>query len=301
MLKSFLAAIAVAAFALPAAAGDVPAFKPQKLTLSDLPKPAGDSISLFNGKDLNDWDAWLGYADPAKTYNPGDAQSIGVGGKGDIFDVREVDGKPALFVSGKTWGSLVHKGDYGNYHLRLQYKWSGKRHAPRLNEPENNGLLYHSHGKPGAVWGTWSRSVEFEIMTGSTGMAVPVGNGVIVRTSVAKDETIIDPKLRFMVGGAEGAAIGNTATWNVENNFNADTPVGEWNTLDLYVVGDRAIHVVNGVPVMEVWGLCDPEPTGTCAPLTHGSIQLQSEGAETYFRDITLTPITHLPKIVVAK
>jgi hypothetical protein len=34
------------------------------------------------------------------------------------------------------------------------------------------------------------------------------------------------------------------------------------------------------------------------APLTHGAIQLQSEGAETFFRDITLEPITSLPKVV---
>lgn len=305
MLRPLLAAVFIAACATPVAAADgpagMPAFKPQTLVLTDIPKATGKAVSLFNGKDLNDWDAWLGYADPAQTYRPDHGPSLGVGGKGEIFDVREIDGRPAIFISGKTWGSLVHKGDYGNYHLRLQYKWSGKRHAPRLNEPENNGLLYHSHGKPGAVWGTWSRSVEFEIMTGSVGMAVPVGNGVVVKSAVAHDDSLIAPKLRYMHGAPEGAAVGNTANWNIENNFNADKPVGEWNTLDLYVVGDRAIHVVNGVPVAEVWGLCDPEPTGTCDPLTHGSIQLQSEGAETWFRDITLEPISHLPKIEIKK
>ena len=34
------------------------------------------------------------------------------------------------------------------------------------------------------------------------------------------------------------------------------------------------------------------------APLTHGAIQLQSEGAETFFRDIVIEPITALPRIV---
>jgi len=215
--------------------------------------------------------------------------------------VAKIDGKPALVISGKTWGSLVHKGDYGNYHLRLQYKWSGKRWAPRLDQPENNGLLYHSHGAHGAVWGTWSRAIEFEIMTGSVGMVVPVGAGVSATTKAVRDEALIEPKVRFALNGVEATTVGNTANWNVENALNADKPVGQWNTLDLYVVGNHAVHVVNGVPVMEVWGLCDPEPSGTCEPLTHGHIQLQSEGAETFFRDITLEPIDRLPVITHVK
>jgi hypothetical protein len=117
---------------------------------------------------------------------------------------------------------------------------------------------------------------------------------------VAVDPVIIAPRQRFMAGAPEGKAIGNTDNWNVENNFNADRPVGQWNTLDLYVVGDHAIHVVNGVPVMEVWGICEPEGgNGTCVPLTHGAIQLQSEGAETFFRNLTLEPIARLPVIEV--
>ncbi len=58
------------------------------------------------------------------------------------------------------------------------------------------------------------------------------------------------------------------------------------------MLGDRAIHVVNGVPVMEVRDL-----KADGQPLTHGAIQLQSEGAETFFRDIVLEPITSLPKV----
>ncbi len=135
-------------------------------------------------------------------------------------------------------------------------------------------------------------------MTGSVGMAVPVGEGLSVSSAVAVDPGIIAPKQRFMLGAPEGRAVGNTDNWNVENNFNADKPVGQWNTLDLYVVGNHAIHVVNGVPVMEVWDICEPEGgNGACLPLTHGAIQLQSEGAETFFRNITLEPIARLPVI----
>jgi hypothetical protein len=97
------------------------------------------------------------------------------------------DGRPALYVNGKTWGSLVHKGDFQNYHLRLQYKWGKGRWAPRETQAPNNGLLYHSHGAPGVVWGTWSQAVEFEIMTGSIGMVVPVGEAISAATTVIDD------------------------------------------------------------------------------------------------------------------
>jgi hypothetical protein len=141
---------------------------------------------------------WLGYADPALTYKrPPSPRSAPAPKSAEIFKVVVEDGRPAIYVNGKTWGSLVHKGDFRDYHLRLQYKWGKGRWAPRETQAPNNGLLYHSHGAPGAVWGTWSQAVEFEIMTGSIGMVVPVGEAISATTSAVDDPALIDPKLRF--------------------------------------------------------------------------------------------------------
>jgi hypothetical protein len=269
------------------------------LTLTDVPKATGPQISLFNGRDLEAWDGWLGLADPAGTYLGNSDKPIGAGGKGEAFKVVTEDGEPALYIKGQTWGSLVHKGDYSNYHLRLAFKWGPTRYVPRLDQPHNNGLLYHSHGAPGVVWKTWMRAVEFEIMTGSTGMVVPVGEGIEAVADGVHDDSLIAPKLRFVPGAPALKTTGNTALWNIEANSNAEKPTGQWNVLDLYVVGNQAIHVVNGVPVMVVRDLCEPQSKGgPCLPLTHGRIQLQSEGAETFFRHITLEPIKTLPKVV---
>jgi hypothetical protein len=287
MLKTLAFTLALLA-ATPAPAAPAPA-----LVLTQVPKAAGPAVALFNGQDLKDWDAWLGYADPALTYKRPPLAPIGATAQGaEIFKVVVEDGRPALYVNGKTWGSLVHKGDFRDYHLRLQYKWGRGRWAPRETQAPNNGLLYHTHGAPGTVWGTWSPSVEFEIMTGSVGMVVPVGEAISATTTVVDDPALIAPKLRFAPAGRAQTVKGGTALWNVEASSDAEKPAGEWNTLDLYVLSDRAIHVVNGVPVMEVRDL-----KADGAPLTHGAIQLQSEGAETFFRDITLEPITSLPKI----
>ena len=283
-----------------AIAGD-PSAKPQRLTLIDLPKPTGPATALFNGRDLAEWQPWLGYADPALTYRRPAIAPLGTTmDASQTFSVVTEDGAPALRVEGKTWGSLVHKGDYRDYHLSLEFKWGGQVWAPRLTEPQNNGLLFHSHGAPGVVWGTWMRAVEFEIMRGSTGMVVPVGDDIRLRTSAAQDMDIIYPHRRFRVGG-RAIDLRNHANpdWNVEAASDAEKPVGAWNRLDLYAVGDRAIYVVNGVPVMEVHDLAELDAAGKRVPLTHGRIQLQSEGAETFFRNIRLEPIARLPKIVV--
>ena len=281
------------AFTLALAATPALAAPSKPLTLADVPKAAGPAVTLFNGKDLKDWDAWLGYADPALTYKRPPVAPIGAGAQSaDIFKVVVEDGRPALYVNGKTWGSLVRRGDFHDYHLRLQYKWGKGRWAPRETQAPNNGLLYHSHGAPGAVWGTWSQAVEFEIMTGSIGMVVPVGEAISVTTDAIDDPALIPPKLRFTPGGRVQTVQGGTGNWNVEAYSDAENPAGEWNTLDLYVLGDRAVHVVNGVPVLEVRDL-----KADGRPLTHGAIQLQSEGAETFFRDIVIEPITSLPKV----
>jgi hypothetical protein len=295
MLKALTLTLALAA-AAPALAAPA-----QTLTLTEIPKAAGPAVALFNGKDLKDWDAWLGYADPALTYTQPPVAPIGATARSaEIFKVVAEDGRPALYVNGKTWGSLVRKGDFRDYHLRLQYKWGPGRWAPRAALPPNNGLLYHSHGPLGAVFGTWSRAVEFEIMQGSIGMVVRVGDAVSATVNAVDDPSLIAPKLRFSPAGRPVTVA--TPNWNVEAASDAEKPAGEWNTLDLYVLGDRAVHVVNGVPVLEVRDIrstdADGVEGGPALPLTHGAIQLQSEGAETFFRDIVLEPITALPRIV---
>lgn len=73
-----------------------------------------------------------------------------------------------------------------------------------------------------------------------------------------------------------------------------EVPHGEWNTLDLVCLGDTSIHMVNGQVVMR---LHDAQRLdgGAPAPLTSGQISLQTEGAEVYYRDIEIQPITAIP------
>ncbi len=69
---------------------------------------------LFNGKDLDGWDTWLG--------RPHEEKEI-VGLNKDpkkVYTVVEVDGKPAIRISGEIFGALTSKDEFENYHLQAR-------------------------------------------------------------------------------------------------------------------------------------------------------------------------------------
>src|SRR5690606_9425219 len=87
------------------------------------------------------------------------------------------------------------------------------------------------------------------------------------------------------VTGKEGRCI---------KNPDNEKPTGEWNTVELICLGEEAIHIVNGQVVMRLRGprrIDGPSP----APVTSGPLILQSEGAELFYRDIEIRPITAIP------
>ncbi len=73
--------------------------------------------------------------------------------------------KPVLRVSGEYYGCIVTKESFSNYHFRVQFQWGEKKWEPRLNEPKDSGILYHSRGDYGVeYWKSWALSHEFQII-----------------------------------------------------------------------------------------------------------------------------------------
>ncbi|MES2441265.1 MAG: DUF1080 domain-containing protein [Pseudomonadota bacterium] len=273
---------------------DDPAAAPQRLELVDLPRATGPARDLFNGRDLAGWAPWLGYADTALTFRPQTVAPLGVSiDTGEIFAVETVDGGPVIRAGGRYWGSLATIEDFADYHLSLEYRWGELREG----EQRNNGLVYFSHGSPGAVFGTWMTGIEFQLEHGSNGMAIPMGNAVRTHVTIAQDKSVRYPYRVFRIGGREIDLANGNPAYSVEHASDAEKPVGTWNRIDLYVVGDQAVQVVNGVPVMELRDIAELDAAGARLPLTRGRIQLQSEGAVTYFRNIRIEPIRTLPGI----
>lgn len=149
-----------------------PPFQAQQLVLSGLPRSRRAPTPLFNGRNLQGWDSWLGYTIPLSTYGTPSSAPIGLNhDTTGVFRVVTEDGQPAIYSSGKLFGGLITSRSYRNYHLRLQFKWGANNWMPF---PRNNGVLYHSHGRYGAFFGTWMSAVEFEIVPHSVGMLLSV-------------------------------------------------------------------------------------------------------------------------------
>jgi len=73
-----------------------------------------------------------------------------------------------------------------------------------------------------------------------------------------------------------------------------ENPRGQWNTIELLCYEATSVHVVNGkVNMININShqIIDGKET----PLTKGAIQLQSEGAELFFRNIEIRPINKIP------
>src|SRR4029453_2672052 len=128
-----------------------------------LPVAAADAhkgfTKLFNGKNLEGFDIVL--------------KEKGVNRDPDgVFRVQ----KGAIHVSGTEYGYIITKKEYGNYHLRPEFKWGEETHAPRKDKARDSGILFHVVG-PDQVW---PKSIEFQMIEGRTGEIILVGDGTSV-------------------------------------------------------------------------------------------------------------------------
>jgi catechol 2,3-dioxygenase-like lactoylglutathione lyase family enzyme len=253
---------------------------------------------LFNNKDLSDWDTYLGPQFPAKGQDRTGVQPIGLNvDPKQTFSVVTIDGEKALRISGEQFGGVSTKASYENYHLQLQFKWGSQKWHPREKGKMDSGLLYHANGPHGADFGFWMQSHEFQIQQGDCGDYWGVAGGVFdVPARKDNDSTYVFDPLSAMRTFQDKTPNGRHATKVPD----AEKPSGEWNTIDLYCVGDTAVHVVNGKVVMVLYHsrhLVD----GALQPLTKGKIQLQSEGAEVFYRRIRMLPIQEIPAGLLGK
>jgi hypothetical protein len=253
--------------------------------------------ALWNGKDLHGWESFLAKPDaswdvPGMSRDANGRYTEAIGFNRDplhVFTVEQVDGRAAIHVSGQGFGVITTKDSFQNFHLRLQVKWGERKWGSKLHQPRDCGLLYLVHGPAGFDHGTWPRSIEFQIQEHDMGDLYALGSQITVRA--VRDG-------RFWTYRADGEPIVFVQKLPIGNrcikSVDAEKPHGEWNTLELVVVGGDSVHIVNGVVVMrlhQAQRLDGPEPV----PLTAGAIALQTEGAEVYYRDIELRTIDAIP------
>lgn len=267
------------------------------------PAKAAEWQPLWNGRDLGSWTTWLqkpeATSEVAGLARGADGKYLEpIGANRDplrVFTVVEADGRPAIRISGEVFGELRTAGSFSNYHLRLQFKWGQKKWPPRgkPETPRDSGLLYHVHAAPGAEGRTWARSIELQIQEHDVGDLYAIGSEISVRCRPRPGPKgtlfVYDPqgewKVFSQVPEKEGRCV---------KQPDGEKPSGEWNVVELICLGEDSVHVVNGRVVMRLHGprrIDGVEP----AVVTAGPLILQSEGAEVFYRDIEIQPITAMP------
>jgi len=181
----------------------------------------------------------------------------GDGKNNDPDHIFTIEPGGVIHVLGKKMGYLGTDRDYANYRLSLEFRWGEKKWSPRENDPRDAGVLYHCVG-PDKVW---MKSVECQIEEGDV--------GDVWLTGGEGGEPSLTVKGKKYTGG------------RVVKFADFEKPKGQWNEVTVVADGDRIRHYVNGHLNME----------GSESSLTRGKINLQSEGAEIYYRNVTLTPL----------
>jgi len=209
-----------------------------------------------------------------------------------VFQLR--DG--LLKISGRGYGYLATKQVFSDYHLVIEFKWGEYTWGHRKDRARDNGILVHAFGPHGACGGTWITSIEANIIEG--GMA-----DIIVIKSKLPDGTVLSPSVtceieqdrdgekRWRRGASRQVVTSGRINWEKRDEDwedtlgfrgkdDFDTPIGDWNRLEVIAKGNTLRYIFNGHVVNEAFEVSPSE----------GRVCIQTEGAETIVRRWELWP-----------
>jgi hypothetical protein len=258
-----------------------------------------DDWTLLLDKDLSKWDIYQSFRFPngykgaaPKNADGTDVKPIGYNINQDkVFSIIMENGAPVLKIDGDIYGCLFTKQDFGNYHLKLKVKWGDKKYLPRLNEDKDSGVLYHSQGKCGVeYWRTWMLSQEFQVTEKGMGdyWSQASSRSDVKARKDGKDYFFDNSGTLMAFGGGTGN--GNFCHAGTDAEIK-----GDWNELELITYGDKSIRIVNGKVVMALSN-SRYMANGEAKPLVSGKIQIQSEAAEVYYKDMMIKKIDGMPE-----
>lgn len=232
-----------------------------------------ETIDLFNGRDLDGWQVVVGDSGFV------DDQSV--------FQV--VDGavhvyKDAIDGSEQPFGYLLSEDEYSDYRLSLEYKWGRKKFPPRggFEDVRDAGVCYHVQA-PFVIWPT---SAECQIQEGDTGdvWVIKVRATSTVHPEIMNYWPADEGGVKLTKGG------GSDEYQRFLRSYCYEQP--GWNRVELVIRGDHATYIINGrvanrVSDLKRWD----ESSSSWQALDRGRILLQAEGAEIFYRNVTLQPL----------
>lgn len=245
-------------------------------------------ISLFNGKDLSHfftWDVAHGRLDKDLVFTA----------------VEQIDGAPAIRISGQHFGGIITHERYANYRFVAEFRWGLLTWQPRRDKTRDGGVLFHCQGEPGNntpdFRGPYMHSVELQIIEGGTGDLILVRGYYrdkpqpvfpTLHTTIVPGTRRWDPTgtpVILMEGRHRTDWRHKDPDWKDVLGFrgrnDAEKPVGQWNRIEAICDAGSVTYFVNDVKVNE----------GRDGSLTEGRILIQSEGAEMFFRNLELHPL----------
>ena len=87
--------------------------------------------------------------------------------------VEQVDGAPAIRISGQHWGGIATRERYADYRLVVEFRWGLLTWGARQRAARDSGVLVHGEGPLGNTArdmnGPWLRSIEAQVIEGGTG------------------------------------------------------------------------------------------------------------------------------------
>ena len=235
-----------------------------------------NEVQLFNGKNLDGWYTFI----------------KGKGRDNDpnkVFTVKN----GLITISGEEYGCITTNNEYENYKLVVEFKWGDATFAPRIERAKDSGILLHSQGEDGGSSGTWMLSIECQIIEGGTGDVIVVGNGTAefsATSPVAPEKQngsyIYNPDGELVtINGGRINWYDRDPDWKDVKGFRGakdiEKAVGEWNIIECIAKGEEILIYLNNKLVNHV----------VKAQPQRGRIQIQSEGAEIFFRRVDLTPL----------
>ncbi len=237
---------------------------------------------LFNGKDLTGFYTFL--QKHGKNADPDGIVTI-EGGAIHLY-------KNAEDRSQVVMGYIATEKEYGDFHLRLQYRWGEKKFEPRYKLQRDAGVYYHLTG-PDAVW---PRGLQYQIEQTNVGDLITLF-GMELDTSIdPRTASLVMPKYpayqdpkdggQARVLGGKGIAYQAHVAGSVEKDG--------WNTVEILARGTEIVHILNGKVVNKGTNVrfVDPaRPDAEAVPLSRGRIALEIEAAEMWFRNVEIRPL----------
>ncbi|MDR2761436.1 MAG: DUF1080 domain-containing protein [Planctomycetaceae bacterium] len=240
-------------------------------------------IHLFNGRNLDGWYSF-----------------VRLKGKGNdpdkIFSVES----GVIRVSGVEHGCITTDDVYENYVLEVEYKVGERSYGSRKDKAFDSGILIHSNGNDGAFGSVWMKSIEIQVIEGGTGDFYVVSSKKDPNFSLT---STVDPNSRkakqdggvFSPDGVETTVftpsdpvrrrgvdkLARTDVARFRNANEIEKPHGEWNLVKIVAQDDKIEVYLNGQLVNRAK---DVKPR-------RGRIQIQSEGAEFFYRRVDLFPL----------